>query len=151
MNDKSQSMDEVLDTLLETLTAADMPFEVMNKAIDGIDYPLFKNLPKNLGELYQMGREFDAQPFLVDQYQRLSYREVLDQVACLAQALVNQFGIKKGDRVALAMRNSPEWCVAFMAITSIGAVAVAMNSWWKQTELLYAIDDTKQWTPVVGQ
>jgi acyl-coenzyme A synthetase/AMP-(fatty) acid ligase len=49
----------------------------------------------------------------------------------LSHALVERYGVQKCDRVAFAMRNSPEWCMSFMAITSIGAVAVPMNSWWQ--------------------
>jgi acyl-CoA synthetase (AMP-forming)/AMP-acid ligase II len=60
----------------------------------------------------------------------------------LASALSTRYGINKGDRVAIAMRNCPEWCIAFMAITSIGAVAVPMNSWWQGEELAYAMQDS---------
>jgi acyl-CoA synthetase (AMP-forming)/AMP-acid ligase II len=49
--------------------------------------------------------------------------------------------VNKGDRVAIAMRNSPEWCISFMAITSVGAVAVPMNSWWQGDELAYGLQD----------
>ena len=63
------------------------------------------------------------------------------QVASLGSALADQHGVNKGDRVAIAMRNSPEWCISFMAITSIGAVAVPMNSWWQGDELAYGLRD----------
>ena len=67
--------------------------------------------------------------------------EVAKQVASLGAALAGQYGVAKGDRVAIAMRNSPEWCISFMAITSIGAVAVPMNSWWQGDELAYGLKD----------
>ena len=45
-----------------------------------------------------------------------------------------------GDRVAIAMRNYPEWVVAFAAITSIGAISVSLNAWWTADELDYALE-----------
>ncbi|HYG26501.1 MAG TPA: class I adenylate-forming enzyme family protein, partial [Caulobacteraceae bacterium] len=46
-----------------------------------------------------------------------------------------------GDRVAIAMRNYPEWVVAFLAAMKLGAVAVAMNAWWTPRELAAALAD----------
>ncbi|MDO9477413.1 MAG: class I adenylate-forming enzyme family protein, partial [Pseudohongiella sp.] len=60
----------------------------------------------------------------------------------MAQVLINQFQIKKGDRVAICSRNYPEWCLAFMAITMIGAVVVPMNSWWQSNELIFGLKDS---------
>jgi acyl-CoA synthetase (AMP-forming)/AMP-acid ligase II len=53
-----------------------------------------------------------------------------------------QLALRKGDRVAIAMRNAPEWCISFMAITAAGAVAVPMNSWWQGEELVYGLQDS---------
>ena len=55
---------------------------------------------------------------------------------------MQDFGVKKGDRVAIAMRNNPQWCFAFMAIVSIGAIAVPMNAWWTTEELHYGFSDS---------
>src|SRR5690606_6950393 len=60
----------------------------------------------------------------------------------LANALSEGLGVKQGDRVAIAMRNYPEWCAAYMAIISLGAVAVPLNAWWKGAELRYALKDS---------
>ena len=76
---------------------------------------------------------------LIDRDRRLSFTDVAKQVASLGAALAGKYGVAKGDRVAIAMRNSPEWCISFMAITSIGAVAVPMNSWWQGDELAYGL------------
>ena len=58
--------------------------------------------------------------------------------ASLAQQLQSRYGVKHGDRVAIAMRNYPEWPIALEAITSIGAIAVAINAWWQPEEIDYA-------------
>ena len=58
-----------------------------------------------------------------------------------ADALVDRYGVAKGDRVAIGMRNYPEWVMSMLAITSIGAVSVSLNAWWTEDELDYALDD----------
>ena len=49
-----------------------------------------------------------------------SFDDVMRGVDEFADALVNHFGVRRGDRVAIAMRNIPEWIVAFAATVSIG-------------------------------
>lgn len=142
MKDVISSMDVQMDKLLETLTSPGSMYEVENKIVDGIEYPLFKNLPENLNSLYQMGQQFSELPFLIRNDETLTFNETLIKVEKLAKILINDFGLKKNDRVGLAMRNSPQWCIAFMAITVAGGVVVAMNSWWKSKELIFAMDDT---------
>ena len=60
----------------------------------------------------------------------------------MAQALRTRYGIRKGDRVAIAMRNLPEWSVAFWAITGIGAIVVPLNAWLTARELAYCVTDS---------
>jgi len=72
-----------------------------------------------------------------------SFKRVMDEVDALAYALVHHFGIKKGDRVGIAMRNYPEWVISFAAIISVGAISVSLNSWWTEIELDYAINDAE--------
>lgn len=66
----------------------------------------------------------------------------MGQGSCSGIALIQDYGVKAGDRVACAMRNQPEWCIAFMAVTSIGAVIVPTNSLWKREELEYGLTDS---------
>src|SRR5690606_33602060 len=77
--------------------------------------------------------------FLVYENERWSFEHVSDHVAALGATLVQRYGVAKGDRVALAMRNYPEWVVAYAAITSIGAVVVPLNAWWTTDELDYGL------------
>ena len=41
------------------------------------------------------------------------------------------------------MRNYPEWMFVHMAVTSIGAVAVPLNSWWQGDELEYGLNNSE--------
>ena len=59
-------------------------------------------------------------------------------VDALGAALVDRYGIKVGDRVAIGMRNLPEWILSFAAILSVGAVSVSLNAWWTEEELAFA-------------
>jgi long-chain acyl-CoA synthetase len=79
---------------------------------------------------------------LVYEDERMSFTEAMQQVDALSCLLVNTYGIKKGDRVAVAMRNYPEWVMSFAAIISIGAVSVSMNSWWTADEMEFALEDS---------
>jgi long-chain acyl-CoA synthetase len=79
--------------------------------------------------------------FLVYQDERWSFADFAAQVDALAAALVDRYNVKKGDRVAIAMRNYPEWVVSFSAIVSIGAISVSLNAWWTSDELDYALED----------
>lgn len=96
-----------------------------------------------MAELLAPGRTFGNQEFLVYQDERYSFGEFFDQSDRLAHQLVTRFGICKGDRVAIAMRNYPEWLVSFVAIVSSGAVAVPLNSWGQTEELRLNLADAQ--------
>ena len=116
-------------------------FELTEESIGGTDYRLFKNAPATLGQVFAGARGHEA-TFLVYEDERWSFDETMRHVDALAHALVHTFGIKKGDRVGISMRNLPEWIVSFAAILSIGAVSVSLNAWWTDKEVDYAIGDS---------
>jgi len=122
------------------LTAPGSPFEIEELEIRGTTTPVWKNAFPNLRAIVEHSRQFAERDYLVYEDQRLSYEQHYQQVVTLAHALIEQYGIKKGDRVALAMRNYPEWPVIFWATTAIGAVIVPLNAWWTGAELEYALE-----------
>ena len=123
------------------VTAPGQPFETRVERIRGVDFTVFAQAPANLRALYASGLEHADKDFYVYQDERYSYRRMWTLAAQCANRL-RERGIGAGDRVGVALRNYPEWIAAFMGITSIGAVAVAMNAWWSGEELLYGIDDS---------
>jgi long-chain acyl-CoA synthetase len=139
---------QIIDDLgqLKTIAAAHMgpgaALETKTVTIDGQELSVFAHVPTNLGELYKLGLEFGDQTFLVYQNERFSFAESLDLALRMARILKEKYKIQLGDRVAICARNSPEWCMAYMAITLVGAIAVPMNSWWKSTELKYGLSDS---------
>ena len=126
---------------IEGVTSPDGPFPIIEQEVDGIPQKVFGGLPDNLRDYFAFCASHGDKECLIDRDRRLSFAEVAKQVTSLGAALAGQYGVAKGDRVAIAMRNSPEWCISFMAITSIGAVAVPMNSWWQGEELAYGLKD----------
>ena len=136
MSDHQSSRAEVL----ATLTAAGQPFELVDSTVFGRDCRFFKNAPATLRDLYSDNAS-DLE-FLVYEDERLTYAEAYSKSAQIAHLLIQQYGINKGDRVAISMRNYPEWVLSFMAVTSIGGIAVAMNSLWRPDEMAYGLIDS---------
>jgi len=114
-------------------------FELQKKTIRGNEYNVFVNVPQNLYEYFQFALIHGEWEFLAYEDESYKYQEVLNNAAGLAHILVDQYGLKKGDAVAFSMRNYPEWIYSYMAVTSIGCVAVPLNSWWQGEELDYGI------------
>ena len=124
------------------LTAPGQPFEMAEVEIRGVLTRTWRSAPANLAEVLEASRERGDAPFLVYEDERLTFAEHADAVATLAHALVDTFGVAKGARVAIAMRNFPEWSVAFWAAAVVGAVVVPLNAWWTGPELEYGIVDS---------
>jgi long-chain acyl-CoA synthetase len=125
-------------------------FEVATTVIRDVEYRVFNHGPSTLPEIFAAARD-DPSTFLVYEQERWSFDETARHIDALAHSLVHTFGVKKGDRVAIAMRNLPEWIVSFGAILSVGAVSVSFNAWWTESELDYALDDSGSVVVVVDQ
>jgi acyl-CoA synthetase (AMP-forming)/AMP-acid ligase II len=120
------------------LCAPGARFEMETVPIRGVPTRVWKNAPPNLAALIQLGRSHGDATFLVYEDERVSYEAWYRAVAALATHLA-ELGVVKGDRVALAMRNLPDWPVAFFAAVSLGAICVPLNAWWTGQELAYGL------------
>lgn len=127
------------DEALTRLTGPGEPYELAIRKINGRTLKVFVNAPQSLREMFADAAT-DA-TFLVYEEERLSFAETQRRAACLGQLMIDQYRIGKGDRVAISMRNYPEWVVAFMATTYIGAIAVAMNALWSPEEMHFGLTD----------
>jgi long-chain acyl-CoA synthetase len=125
---------------IAALTAPGMPYALTDADVLGRRVRVFANAPPSLRAMYE--NTASALPFLVYQEERLSFAQAWAAASRIGHVLVHDCGVCPGDRVAIAMRNYPEWVLAFCAITSIGAVAVAMNGHWQPQELLYGLQDS---------
>ena len=127
---------------VDAITAPGQPFETTTVTVGGVEMNAFRNAPPSLREVFGMTRQRGDQTFLVYEDERWSFVEVMARADALGALLVERYGVSKGDRVSIGMRNYPEWVVSFAAITSIGAVSVSLNAWWTEDELDYALEDS---------
>ena len=123
------------------LTAPGARFEVEEIVIRGVTTRVWKNAPPTLRDVFLNGRQFNTRTFLVYENDRATFDAFSRAVLKLASELQEQ-GLKKGDRVALIMRNLPEWPAAFFAASMVGAIVVPMNAWWTAPELEFALLDS---------
>ncbi|MEO6623302.1 MAG: class I adenylate-forming enzyme family protein [Burkholderiaceae bacterium] len=121
------------------LTATGQPYALADAQIQGRAVRVFVNAPSSLRALFE--GNLSDKPFLIYEGEQLSFAHAWAAARRIGHVLVHQCGVHHGDRVAIAMRNYPEWVLAFTAITSIGAVAVAMNAHWQSAEMAYGLTD----------
>ena len=114
-------------------------FEILE---DDVGNRRFKHASPNLRGIFDIARQGGDDIFIVYEDERWSFDGVFAQIDALADALVNRYGIAKGDRVAIGMRNYPEWVMSMLAIISIGGVSVSLNALWVEDEIDYALADS---------
>jgi long-chain acyl-CoA synthetase len=118
------------------------PFEWEEIDIRGVKTRVWKNAPPTLRDIFLRGRaSFAARPFVVYQDERTTFEGFARAALTIAQRLTQE-GVQKGDRVAIAMRNLPEWPAAFYGAILVGAIATPLNAWWTGPELEYALKDS---------
>jgi long-chain acyl-CoA synthetase len=126
----------------EALTAPGQPFEMQELDIRGVQTRTWKHAPPSLRAVMDMSLGHGDATFLVYEDERTTFAEH-HRIACtLAHRLRSTFGITPGDRVAIIMRNLPEWVMAFWAATLAGAIVVPLNAWWSGEELHYGLEDS---------
>ncbi|MCC2975794.1 acyl--CoA ligase [Sphingomonas sp. PL-96] len=123
------------------LTAPGARFEMETVAIRGVPTRTWKHAPESLAALARESRVHGDRLFLIHEDDRVTFAASYRAVTILAVELAAR-GITKGDRVAIAMRNRPQWPIALLAIASLGAIAVPLNAWWTGAELAFALADT---------
>jgi long-chain acyl-CoA synthetase len=131
----------IRDEIIAKMTAPGAPFELQTIAIDGVPLRVFANAPESMREIIAATADSSDRPYLMYHEEVITYGEALEKIASIAQWLIDR-GVKKGDRVAIGMRNYPEWPLAYWAIISVGAISVSLNAWWIAEELEYAIADS---------
>jgi long-chain acyl-CoA synthetase len=136
-------MSDKYNEVLANLTAPDQifAFKEMQHA-SGISYREFTNTPKTLASFFEYGLMFPEWEFIVFNNERFTYQDIHKRAAQTANALKDA-GIKKGDRVAICMANNPEYIISYMAVTSMGAVCVLLNSWWVPDEVSYGLENSE--------
>ena len=132
--------DELKETW-DALIAPGSPFEVAEKEIRGVSIRTFAQAPPSLREVWLASAAFADRDYLVYQGERRTYAESHQEVAAIANWMRNQ-GIEPGDRVAISMRNYPEWMLIYWACMTQGVACVGMNAWWIEEEMAYGLADS---------
>jgi long-chain acyl-CoA synthetase len=125
---------------IAALTGPGQRYALEDVPVNGRSVRMFSQAPATLRSLYSDNTS--DLPFIAYEDERLSFVQAWQQACRVGHLLVHDCGVRPGDRVAISMRNYPEWVLAFTAITSIGAIAVAMNALWQAEELVYGLGDS---------
>ena len=125
-----------------SLTAPGQLFEMEDVDIRGVPTRTWKHAPANLRGVIDMSLGHGDATFLVYEDERTSFAEHYRIACTLAHRLRTEFGVGQGDRVAIVMRNLPEWVTAFWGAALAGAIVVPLNAWWSGEELRYGLEDS---------
>ena len=122
-------------------------FEIITETVNGVEIPVVASPHSNLRDLLAAsanhGGDGSARYYLFDDGRSATFAENISHAAAVAAALSERYGIRPGDRVGLLGANQPGWIQGFWGTVSAGAVAVAMNGWWKGDEIRYGIELTE--------
>jgi long-chain acyl-CoA synthetase len=125
------------------LLAPDSHFGLTEIEIDGQPILVFANRMTNLRDLLANSTNFGDAEYLCEtdgsSERRVSFAEHRQLAASLAAVMADEYGVGKGDRVAILGANSIDWIVSFWATISLGAVACALNGWWTGPEIEYGV------------
>lgn len=136
----SARFDEVREQVRAQLTGPGSPFEIGEERVLGETMSVFKNRLSCLRDMVEQSKVHGEKEYIVYEDRRISYAAHYAIVASVARGLAEQYGIGKGDRVAILAANCPEWLITFWAATSLGAVVSALNGWWTGDEIQYGLE-----------
>ena len=137
----NSKMKKEIEDIVEDLCVKNGEFPTTSMDLNGYEYRTFDWGPKTLYEYFKLYEDHADKDMVVFEKERWTFEEAYNESSAFANVLLNDFNIKKGDRVAIASRNYPEWIFSFIAITSVGAIAVPINSWWTSNELEYGLSN----------
>ena len=123
------------------LTGPGARFEIGMEQINGDAMKVWTRVPATLAKVFENGRAFGDREFLIYQDDRVTYDTFCRAAVQLAHRLREE-GVVKGDRVAIVMRNLPEWAVAFYGAVLAGAIVTPLNGWWTAAELMFGLQDS---------
>ncbi|GAA5928967.1 hypothetical protein JCM1841_006433 [Sporobolomyces salmonicolor] len=124
------------------MTGPGAPWEYEEKVIKGRRVKTYKQLPGSVRDFWLATKPFANREYIVYEDERLTFGAADAKVRHLA-SLFHHRGVRKGDRVAIAMRNLPEWALSFFAAHMLGAVAVAVNAWLSPEAFAHCLELTQ--------
>lgn len=135
-------MYKALKETWSNLISEGSPFEITEIEVRGEMIRAYALAPPSLREVWLSSLQFAERDYLVYQDERWTYAEAHKDVAAIACWLRAQ-GVEPGDRVAISMRNYPEWLLCYWACVSQGIAIVGMNAWWVAGEMKFGLEDSE--------
>jgi acyl-CoA synthetase (AMP-forming)/AMP-acid ligase II len=126
----------------DELTAPGAQFATKEITVRGVPIKVFESEIPSMRFVWELARGFGDRDYVVYEDERFTCEESHAIVRSLAHHLRDVHGVGSGDRVAIAMRNYPEWVFSYWAIVSLGAACVGMNAWWTTDEMKYGLADS---------
>ncbi|MDE2437603.1 MAG: acyl--CoA ligase [Sphingomonadales bacterium] len=137
----ASELDNALNSVIDRLTAPGAPLETVAFERFGRTLPVLKNAPPTLVHYFaHFCAEQGDKPFLVEGDVRMSFAQVYAAARVVAGGLVAGHGVRTGDRIGIAARNSINWIIAYMGVLMAGGCATLLNGWWSGEELSGGID-----------
>lgn len=137
--------DELLtDDVRTMLCGPGAPYEIVEEDVLGERLPVFAQRPRNMREVLQTAAVRHAgSPYLIFPDETLTFGAMPGRVGAYAAVLAEEYGVEKGDRVAIASANTIEYALTEWACLVTGAIVTGLNGWWTGPELAYGIELTK--------
>ncbi|HEX4016860.1 MAG TPA: class I adenylate-forming enzyme family protein [Frankiaceae bacterium] len=129
------------DPRLQPLLGPGGPFELEDIVLEGVPLKSFARAPRTIVDMFQGAKAHADLDHIVFEDERLTFADVRRKALGVAQHLKTEYGVGPGDRVAIAMRNFPEFVCGFWSAAVLGAIVVPLNAWWTGPELQYALVD----------
>lgn len=134
-------LDFAADRAMDALTAEGAMFHTVPIQRFGRELPMIAAAPPHLpAHFAYFCATHGDKTFLVDGDTRLTFAEVYTAARHVAGGLVDGLGVQKGERIAIAARNSANWAIAYMAVLMAGGCATLLNGWWQGEELASGIE-----------
>lgn len=120
------------------------PFEMHSERVLGTDLEVFVRRDRSiLDSLRTAATRWPERDYVVFPDRHVTYGEIIAPIATAARRLSDDYGIGRGDRVAILSANVYEYVVTFWAIVAVGAIDVALNGWWTAAEIMHGIELTE--------
>jgi acyl-CoA synthetase (AMP-forming)/AMP-acid ligase II len=133
--------DELLDDDLRALLMGPgAMFELVDADVEGAVIATFAQAPRNVGALLdQAAAQFGDRPYLVFPEETVTFGHLPARLAPIAAVLTRDYGLQRGDRLAVAAANSLAYALVELAALTLGIVVAGLNGWWTGPELAYGI------------
>ena len=138
----NKNMYEILNQVTAELTSETSLFAITTTEVNGIEVKSFALAPPTLRDVWSLTEPHADNNYIIYEDERWLYKDANAEVASIGNWLLAN-GVEPGDRIAIAMRNFPEWTLAYWGAVNVGVAVVGINAWWIEEELAFALEDSQ--------